>query len=342
VLLVIGFAIIAVPLLLVFVLLPGSPPEPLPSPNGYDDLQSVAASVVSNPGDWRTQDVEQLRAVLAPNSNALTVVRDALKKEWAVPISYGTNFMNVMMPNLPATKALAYLFFAEGRLAELESRTNDAVKAFVNCIELGHKSAQQGLIIHELVGIACKTIGKQAMQSSWPAADDITLSHVLNSLAEMDHDDTRVDETVRRDRNWGRASSGLLRYAWVSLMTKSTMRNMAEQFRTKSLRSETEVRLLRTDIAIELFRRKHARAPATLDELVPEFLSTVPIDPFSGKPLLYRQTTNSYLLYSVGPDKHDDHGASLTTSSRAAARTATYLEDEPDKGDIVSTPPQRR
>src|SRR5262249_29164721 len=41
-------------------------------------------------------------------------------------------------------------------------------------------------------------------------------------------------------------------------------------------------------IALELYRRAHGAYPASLAELVPEFLPTVPVDRFDGNPLKYR------------------------------------------------------
>ena len=45
-----------------------------------------------------------------------------------------------------------------------------------------------------------------------------------------------------------------------------------------------------------------------LADLVPDYLSEVPQDPFSGKPLLYRRNAKGYVLYSVGLDGRDDGG----------------------------------
>jgi hypothetical protein len=89
------------------------------------------------------------------------------------------------------------------------------------------------------------------------------------------------------------------------------------------------LRLLRADVAMELFRRESGHYPDHLDTLVPRYLEAVPIDPFSGKQMRYRLTTNSYLLYSIGPDRKDDGGRSLTKSTQ-------------DQGDLVSTPPLHR
>jgi len=77
----------------------------------------------------------------------------------------------------------------------------------------------------------------------------------------------------------------------------------------KMLRMETARRLTVTAIAIKRFQLRHGRYPINLEELVPEFLSAVPIDPMIDKPLSYRpDPQETFLLYSVGQDGHDDGG----------------------------------
>jgi len=62
-------------------------------------------------------------------------------------------------------------------------------------------------------------------------------------------------------------------------------------------------------IAVERYRRTHDGAPApALDALVPEYLTAVPDDPFTGKPLLYRVTPNYYVIYSVDRNRTDEGG----------------------------------
>jgi len=61
-------------------------------------------------------------------------------------------------------------------------------------------------------------------------------------------------------------------------------------------------------IAVERFRLAHGRLPENLNELVPQFLSAVPIDPFDGASLRYHCLAKGYVIYSVGSDGHDDGG----------------------------------
>jgi hypothetical protein len=61
-------------------------------------------------------------------------------------------------------------------------------------------------------------------------------------------------------------------------------------------------------IAVELYRRKHNRMPASLTQLVPDFLPSVPNDPFDGKPLRYIEQRDGFMIYSIGRDRKDDGG----------------------------------
>jgi len=82
-------------------------------------------------------------------------------------------------------------------------------------------------------------------------------------------------------------------------------------------------------LALERFFVKHARYPAALVELTPEFLPAIPNDPCDGKPLRYRTTpAGRYQLWSVGFDGKDDDGK-VTLDAKGAAKLSKreYLGD---------------
>ncbi|HEX4588374.1 MAG TPA: hypothetical protein VH120_00470 [Gemmataceae bacterium] len=62
------------------------------------------------------------------------------------------------------------------------------------------------------------------------------------------------------------------------------------------------------------YHADNGRYPPKLDDLAPNYLTAVPGDLFSGRPLIYRPTKNGYLLYSVGPNGVDDGGRSYADS----------------------------
>jgi hypothetical protein len=71
---------------------------------------------------------------------------------------------------------------------------------------------------------------------------------------------------------------------------------------------EARARLGQSIIAVERYLRQHNRLPESLDQLVPEFLHEVPIDPFDGKPIRYGPQNTGYKLYSVGRNRTDEKG----------------------------------
>jgi len=68
------------------------------------------------------------------------------------------------------------------------------------------------------------------------------------------------------------------------------------------------LRVAQAALAIERFRLANGRLPKELNELIPGFLSVVPIDPFDGAQLRYKLRPKSYVVYSIGPDGRDDDG----------------------------------
>lgn len=78
---------------------------------------------------------------------------------------------------------------------------------------------------------------------------------------------------------------------------------------TKAMCAETDRSLTVTAIALRRYFLRHRNYPASLDALVPEFLSAIPTDYMDGKPLKYfRVNDASFTLYSVGTDGRDDGG----------------------------------
>jgi hypothetical protein len=74
---------------------------------------------------------------------------------------------------------------------------------------------------------------------------------------------------------------------------------------TTLLRAEARIALTRTGIALERYRLKHGSHPATLDELVPAYLSAIPADPFTCQALHYRVQPDGSppLVHRPKPDR---------------------------------------
>jgi len=70
-------------------------------------------------------------------------------------------------------------------------------------------------------------------------------------------------------------------------------------------REAAVLRMVQVVIAVERYRGATGALPYSLDELVPECLSEVPVDPFDGRPLRYKRETQGYKVYSIYTGKDD-------------------------------------
>jgi hypothetical protein len=68
-------------------------------------------------------------------------------------------------------------------------------------------------------------------------------------------------------------------------------------------------RCARASLAVERYRREHAgQLPKDLEALVPAYLASVPVDPFTGQSLRFGNTATAYTIYGAGDDGRDDGG----------------------------------
>ena len=71
---------------------------------------------------------------------------------------------------------------------------------------------------------------------------------------------------------------------------------------------------VRLIVALHLHRIDHGEWPGALQDMIPESLSEIPRDPFDGESLRYRIVDGLPLIWSVGPDRIDQSGATFDGS----------------------------
>ena len=72
-------------------------------------------------------------------------------------------------------------------------------------------------------------------------------------------------------------------------------------------------------LACRIYRNRNGKFPEKLEALVPEILDEVPIDPFTGKPLIYKVENNELIIYSFGSNEKDDGGRSTYAITQLVA-----------------------
>lgn len=95
---------------------------------------------------------------------------------------------------------------------------------------------------------------------------------------------------------------------------------------------QTTLSSLRAACAIERYRLANHRLPLSLDELVPALLPSVPKDPMTGNPLLYKTSPDgSFVIYGLGWNRKDEGGPKVSSFNKQP-------EDQANWGIVVSTP----
>lgn len=120
------------------------------------------------------------------------------------------------------------------------------------------------------------------------------------SLEEVDVISEEFKASVASASPWER-----FRYAQTNLLIPAMGAASQADARFRAQRDLTDVLL-----ALRRFELKHGKLPNELSELVPDFMPTVPLDPFDGQPLRILIKEGSAAAYSIGKDRIDNSGAS--------------------------------
>jgi len=78
----------------------------------------------------------------------------------------------------------------------------------------------------------------------------------------------------------------------------------------KSAQLEASLLAARIGLACKIFKSRTGAYPESLEALVPGILKEVPVDPFTGKPFVYRREGKGFIVYSLGSNEKDDGGRS--------------------------------
>ena len=81
-------------------------------------------------------------------------------------------------------------------------------------------------------------------------------------------------------------------------------------------RAETQLRLTRLALMLGACRADQGAYPEALEELSPDYLTDIPLDPFLDEPFRYERTESGYRLYSVGDNMTDDGGLTYDSEPR--------------------------
>ncbi len=305
------------PLYLFYCLLTPTPIPDLsaPRPNGYDDLLTAGRMVGESDGNgvWRLPQLPtaELRQTVAKNMPAFQLVHRALEHECRFPLTGFTGRENPAISTADQRALFGLQEALRGRvmLAARDGSVHEQAATQFELLRLAMVEARSsGWDPYELNGTFTpfeneNVLGIYALRNKLRRDDCAKLAQELCVLAaqaipfEKRNEQQRV---IAENSGWEPhirsildGWSGIDRYGYSN-----------DTF----IRRTIELRTLIVSLAVRAFQLEHGRLPATLSELTPDLLPTIPADPFDGLPLKYRVAGDRAVLYSVGPDGVDNGG----------------------------------
>jgi len=281
---------------------------PLPNPNGYDDFIKAGGAIVGDVANWPALDHDRLRESVYTNAEALRLLRLGLTRQCAIPMDSVMTNAGRRLNDLTSFKRLAQLLAAEGRLREMDNDPAGAALIYAEIIHFGNETSRGGFVINRLVGIACEAIACSPLAKLVPKLKSDEARSVIKELEKVDSARVTWDEVRRNESrfSWHQPGKAFDPIIWAT--TRWQRWRPMQRAAARHKRVVVHERLLMTELALRCYQSEKSRLPAALGELVPSYLSKVPEDPFSGRPLIYRLQGQNWLLYSVGLDGSDDGG----------------------------------
>jgi hypothetical protein len=186
------------------------PAVPLPNPNGYERLtqavkglkhsdevgHAIGRQIDSSEHVYTQEEKEQL---LTENVPALTAFRAALQLPMQAPPLHS---FDDRMPEFARFRALARLLSLEGEVHEEHSEWKQAADSYLDAMELGIKVQKGGVIIHQLVGIACQAIGLRPLVPLTDKLSPAEAGQVLARLNRLEAERTPFYQSLDTEKWW--------------------------------------------------------------------------------------------------------------------------------------------
>jgi hypothetical protein len=247
-----------------------------------------------------------------------SLVAAGLEKPCYVPTNYYSPRPTLGNEGTDSYYAVEFAHSAKGRLAVLAERYDEAADFYLRGTEFGFVAARGAMAWDGSLIRSRSAFGTRPLYAIREQLSADALSHCIEHLSRIEASDEPMEDVLYRHRVWTERRNGwhghlkfLLEQVAVDegngLSSDYWHRKM---FKDGYRRIHAINRLMICEFALLRHHRQHAKWPASLDELVPEYMPAIPLDPFNPKaePLRYRRDGDGYLLYSLHEDGVDHNG----------------------------------
>lgn len=157
-------------------------------------------------------------------------------------------------------------------------------------------------------GFSASAIGNDMLARTFSNADILYFLSVMKN--EIDNAALTSREMKIKSKS-SPAKSSPPRYAYVSNIITPVFSRVRE-LRDAAI---ADIACARVSLGLQAYKSKYGFYPIDLKEMKKKMRWEVPMDPFSGKPPIYKRQSKGFLLYSIGVNMIDEGGKSSNNSA---------------------------
>jgi hypothetical protein len=222
-------------------------------------------------------------------------------------LAYGTRGLN----SVKDARSMARTLTSQAEWDWAAGRHDAALQHDLLCMRLAQAFQRRGTEVDTLVGVSVEGMAVHHLADIRTELSCLEIERIESNLAPLVSAREPLDLLIARNRVLDEEAAG-----WRGRLAGAGLRMRGVEIRSPGIvatiaafqRRDAKLAMLRTDLAIRCYGQTHGNWPEDLAALTPDHLATLPVDPYSQQPLVYRATGDDFVLYSVGSDGVDDGG----------------------------------
>jgi hypothetical protein len=169
-------------------------------------------------------------------------------------------------------------FIAQGQIAEKDHHYGEAANHYLDAIRLGVHGLKDGVLIDRMVGNACERIGTQPLKTLVERLSVDDCREAIAALQELEKEREPMEKTLLNEKQFAQGQSSFSQQI-AALITFRSQRKVVNKVIAGTDACILLERQTLLALAARAFELEHGKAPTRAEELVPDYLKSLPQDP---------------------------------------------------------------